>query len=259
MEADLTTIKDWFKANKLTLNIEKTVVLWFKNGICSIDSIETIKLESMTLECAMFCKFLGLWIDKNLNWKEHVKRLVLKLTSRKSLLSRGKHFLTVHAKKVLYHAQIQSNLTYGLLIWGNMISCEDKQKLQKIQDKCVQLIDLKKSVDNIYREHKILKLSQLIELENCKVWYKHYHSMLPTKLSKLMGEDHRGISLNKKHGYQTRKKSEINSPLATANRYRSSFFVKGLQVYSKLPTEIKKEPNLNRFVTHCKRYLIENN
>ena len=190
LETDLVTIQDWFKANKLTLNIEKTVVLWFKSGNCSNKSLETIKIGPMTLECATFCKFLGLWIDKNLNWKEHVKRLILKLTSRKSLLSRGKHFLTVHAKKVLYHAQIQSNLTYGLLIWGNMINSDDKQKLQKLQDKCVQLIDLKKSVENIYRDHRILKLSQLVELENYKVWYKHYHNMLPNKFSRLMREDH---------------------------------------------------------------------
>ena len=256
LESDIATIKDWFRANKLTLNIEKTVILLFKSKSSPNITLECIEVDGLILECATLAKFLGLWIDSALNWREHVKRLILKLSSRKSLLCRGKKFLTIHAKKVLYYAQIHSNLTYGLLIWGNMLSCEDMQKLQRIQDKCVQLIDTNKTLKEIYKEHHILNLTQMIDLENYKVWYKHYHGKLPIKFSKLMREDHKGKPLGKTHDYNTRRKTEINSPLATANRYCKSFLVKGLQAYSQLPTEIKKERTLNSFVHKCKNYLI---
>ena len=239
------------------MNIEKTVILWFKNKSSSNLTLDCINIDGLKLECATFAKFLGLWINNYLNWREHVRRLILKLSSRRSLLCRGKNLLTVHAKKVLYYAQIHSNLSYGLLIWGNMITCEDKQKLQKIQNKCIQLIDVKMSVEDIYREYKILNLTQMIDLENYKVWFKHYHNKLPAKFSKLMSEDRR--SLVKEHRYNTRRKNEINSPLATANRYQSSFLVKGFQTYSKLPLEIKNDSNYNHFIHKCKQYLFANN
>ena len=259
LETDLMTIRDWFRANKLTLNLDKTVVLWFKNKSSSNLTLDCVNIDGLELECATFAKFLGLWIENVLNWREHVRKLILKLSSRKSLLCRGKNLLTVHAKKVLYYAQIHSNLSYGLLIWGNMITSEDMKKLQRIQNKCVQLIDLKMSVDEIYRTHKILNITQMIDLENYKIWFKHYQNRLPVRLSKLMNEDQYGKSLIKEHKYNTRRKNEINSPLATVNRYQSSFLVKGFQTYSRLPLEIKNVPNLNYFVHKCKQYLFAKN
>ena len=90
LETDMVTIRDWFRANKLTLNIEKTIILWFKNKNPNNQILETVDIDGLQLECATFAKFLGLWIDSILNWKEHVRRLILKLSSRKSLLCRGK-------------------------------------------------------------------------------------------------------------------------------------------------------------------------
>ena len=122
------------------------------------------------------------------------------------MLCRGKNLLTTHAKKVLYFAQIQSNLTYGLLIWGNMISVAEKQKLETLQNKCVKLIDSRKTVTEIYETYNILSLTELVELENCKTWYKHHNGLLPTKFSDLMSKDHRGKKLTKSHNYPTRRK-----------------------------------------------------
>ena len=120
------------------------------------------------------------------------------------MLCKGKNLLTTHAKKTLYYAQIQSNLTYGLLIWGNMIGSTDKMKLESLQNKCVKLIDQRKTVTEIYHQYKILTLTELIELENCKTWHKHHTKLLPDKFSKLMSEDHKGGNLRKSHDYATR-------------------------------------------------------
>ena len=164
LETDMLNISDWFCANKLTLNIEKTVVLHFTSKTSKGKRLDYVDIGPLKLKVATFAKFLGLWIDEKLNWTEHVRRLLLKINSRKSMLCKGKNFLTVHAKKTLYYAQIQSNLTYGLLIWGNMISSADRVKLETLQNKCVKLIDQRKSVTEIYQQHKILTLTELIEL-----------------------------------------------------------------------------------------------
>ena len=182
-------------------------------------------------------------------------KLLLKLQSRKSLLMRGKNLLTTQAKKILYFAQIQSNLTYGLLIWGPMISSEELRKLEKLQDKCVSLIDPRLRTPEVYKKYDILPLNKLIELEMCKTWHKCYLQMLPKKLSCLMKEDHNKMNLEKQHSYNTRRKREINLPLATSLLYKNSFYVKGLKMYGELPIEIKEEKKYNLFVVRCKKHI----
>ena len=46
--------------------------------------------------------------------------------------------------------KFKANLTYGLLIWGNMIRSADKLKLESLQNKCIKLIDQNKTVTEIY-------------------------------------------------------------------------------------------------------------
>ena len=108
LETDMLNISDWFCANKLTLNIEKTVMLHFTRKVNNCKRLEQIDIGPLRLKVATFAKFLGLWIDEKLNWTEHVRRLLLKLNSRKSMLCKGKNLLTIHTKKTLYYAQIQS-------------------------------------------------------------------------------------------------------------------------------------------------------
>ena len=112
-EADLSNIQDWFNVNKLMLNIAKSVLMHFN----AKDTCEPLKVKIGNIELPVVknTKFLGVYIDENLNWTEHTKCLQLKLKSRSCLLSKGKHLLSVHAKKMVYFAQIHSNLLYNML------------------------------------------------------------------------------------------------------------------------------------------------
>ena len=120
----------------------------------------TVKIGNVILPVVKNMKFLGVYIDENLNWNEHTKHLQLKLKSRSCLLNKGKYLLSAHAKKMVYFAQIHSNSLYGILMWGNMIQNFDLSKLQKIQNCCVQTIhpnlgverDLQKSRNTNHQE-----------------------------------------------------------------------------------------------------------
>ena len=106
-----------------------------------------------------------------------------------------------------------------------------------------------------YEKYNILQLNKLIDLEMYKTWHKCYLQMLPTKLIKLMKEDHNRSNLEKQHCYNTRRKKEINLPLAKTSVYKNSFYVCGSKLYSELPTEIKEKKIYKSFVNRCKNYL----
>ena len=60
------------------------------------------------------------------------------------LLRKGHHFLTDHAKIVLYFAQIYSHLSYSTITWGNMINKSQNNKIEALQKKCFGLIRMTK-------------------------------------------------------------------------------------------------------------------
>ena len=252
IEHDLTQIQDWFNANQLTLNADKTVCMVFSPKPIQKDEL-SISLSDTVLPVVPCSKFLGLWIDSNLNWTEHIRRLTTRIYSRMGLLKRGKNLLTIHARKILYFAQIHSILSYGIVIWGNMISQSRLDKLQRIQDLSVQLIDPKSLLHKVYVDHKILTIENMIKLENSKIWYKYYHNLLPTRLHEIMTEDSNEQTVVKSHKYNTRQKTELNVPRATGH-YKNSFYVKGMKDYSKLPNTIKEKRTLQHFISACKQH-----
>lgn len=148
-------------------------------------------------------------------------------------------------------------MCYGILIWGTMMKQEDRLRLKKLQDKCVKLINPRKSIQEIYKGHRILKLDELVELEQLKTWYKYYNQMLPQKLMKMMKEDQNKSNLEKQHQYNTRRKKELNLPFATTTLYRNSFYIQGCKSYSDLPPEIKEIKNYHLFVKKCKILLMD--
>ena len=111
---------DWFKANKLTLNLEKTVCVLFSNK--SKNKKLTLNIGTYKLQNSEIVKFLGVWIDDKLAWTKHMSTLMMKLKQNMHLLKLSNKFLTKDTKKLIYYAHIFSHLTYGILIWGNMIN-----------------------------------------------------------------------------------------------------------------------------------------
>jgi hypothetical protein len=66
MNKELDSLTDWFRANKLSLNVSKTNYMIFSN-INSKQHAMEIKLTNTTITKKNCVKFLGMFIDENLN------------------------------------------------------------------------------------------------------------------------------------------------------------------------------------------------
>ena len=254
LEEDLRSLHDWFNANKLTLNIDKMVGLLFSpNGIKPKIKIELNSVEIPMLESV---KFLGTWVDQNLNWKTHVDKLILRITSRNALLKRGKRMINQHALKTMYYAQIHSIIQYGIVIWGNMISKSQLHKLQKVQNVSVRQLDNKLHTDEIYKKNKIPKIGQLIKIENAKIWHKQQSNTLPHRLQTVITLDHCNMDLHRQHRYCTRNKTLPRQPIARSQHYQNSLFVKGLSDYASLRLELRKIRIRKTFSSKLKEFIL---
>ena len=201
-------------------------------------------------------KFLGTWIDEHLNWETHVNKILTKLKCGIGMLRRSKYLLTSKEKCLLYFSQIHSHLCYCLCVWGSMLQKHMVNKLEKAQCSAVMLINPNSRVDEIFRNCKILKFTDMVQLEQCKMGYKLCHNLLPSKLTQNMLLDHRSHSIVKEHRYPTRCKSIPNLPGAITAKYRSSFLYSAIKEYSALDNNLKQAKNLHVFVKNCKIQLL---
>ena len=142
---------DWFKANKLTLSLDKTVCVLFDNQ--SKPQKVTLEIGTYRLHSSELAKFLGVWIDNKLNWNKHINTLIAKLKQNLQLLKMSNKFLSKTTKKLMYYAHMYSHITYGILIWGNMINQNSLKRIQKIMNTGFHLITgLIPSPDNFKKE-----------------------------------------------------------------------------------------------------------
>ena len=162
------------------------------------------------------------------------------------MLKWSKNLLSNKAKKLLYFGQVHSNLCYLICIWGSMLQSSMLKKLANVQNKAVKLIDPTVNTYEIFRKHKILKIDDMIKVEQCKLGYKLCHGLLPKALANNMVRDHNKYSISKHHKYQTRGKSS-----AKGQKYRSSFLFNAIKLYSELDAELLNSKNLSIFVKCC--------
>ena len=130
-------------------------------------------------------------------------------------------------------------------------------KLSKAQCTAVKLIDPNNTTDEIFKQYHILKFTDMIQFEQCKMGYKLCHNLLPNKLMNNMTQDHNCQSIIKSHRYSTRRKTTPNLPRVSGSKYRSSFLFNSIREYSALDNSLKQSKNLCIFVKNCKRMYFE--
>ena len=255
IERELNILNDWFKANKLTLNVDKSVFLLFNRT--GLKQINELKLGDKVIKRVTSTKFLGIWVDDHLNWNTHMSKLLGKMKCGLGMLQRSVGLLSKRAKKLLYFGQVHSHLCYGIGIWGPMLSAGQLSDLNRIQSKCIKLIDNSTTHVEVRRKQKILTVPHLIELEQTKMGYKLCNGLLPKAITKLMMCDVNKRSIAKTHTYETRQKDVPHRPNVRSKLYMDSFLYRSITCYSNLRQELRNAPSLVSFTKSVKNYLLE--
>ena len=98
LNKELTNVMDCFNANKLSLNFKKTKYSFFRKSSRK-DNIPprtpNLNINGLTVERETSGKFLGVWIDENLTWGDHIHTVEpLKIKLQKILGSYIKEGIT---------------------------------------------------------------------------------------------------------------------------------------------------------------------
>ena len=139
-------------------------------------------INTETLQSSSCIKYLGIYIDSHLSWKNHVEFIAKKIKRNTGLLSKMRHYVSINILKDMYYSLIHPFLVYGIMSWGNTYETTLKP-LYILQKKALRMITFSSFYhpsSPLYKSLEIIKLPELIKLTVAIFMYKYYYNMLPT-------------------------------------------------------------------------------
>ena len=71
-----------------------------------------------SLEIKDFVKYLGIMIDSDLSWKNHIDFICHKISKSIGIIAKLRHYIPRHLLLSIYHTLITPYLPYGISAWG---------------------------------------------------------------------------------------------------------------------------------------------
>ena len=174
----------------------------------NFDNVD-IKVGEKTIEIVTTTRFLGVILDNNLNWKNHITHTSKKLAKSIGIISIAKRNLNQKTLLQLYFSFLYPYLTYCVLIWGNAPNTIlwPIYRLQKLAIRIVANLKRRDSSLTFCKKHQLLRLPDIYTLNLGVFMYKFKNSLLPTTFDRFFttNQDH--------HRYPTRSANQLRPPL----------------------------------------------
>ncbi len=88
---ELADISDWLKTNKLSFSVSKSKYMIFHIPQKNVNPLE-LTIDNTNIDRVYEFSFLGLTINENLNWKNHINKIANKVSKSMGILNKLKHF-----------------------------------------------------------------------------------------------------------------------------------------------------------------------
>lgn len=227
--------------NDLVVNKNKTCQLAFGRRGNEVPTLPEVATEDQT-------KFLGVIVDKNNTWNQHVDALAGKLNTSLYVIKRIKHISNLTTARTAYHALFESHLRYGLVIWGST-TAENLLRVLRIQKRAIRILAEIGPRDSCKGEFKNLKIMTSVALYIREVILYADGEVLPR------GED--------LHKHNTRHASRYNLPAHHLTLYEKKPSYMGVKLHNLLPEELRSrtgnglKAELDKWLLNRPFYTIE--
>ena len=121
---ELQKLYIWLRANKLTLNIDKTYYMVFHRAIIKYkDFALGISINRCALKEVKNCKYLGIILDNKISWVEHITYVKNKISKGIGIMYQARKYINRNGLISLYNSYIYPYLIYCVESWGNASIC----------------------------------------------------------------------------------------------------------------------------------------
>ena len=253
---ELQNIHEWFKANKLSLNITKTKYSFFhpvqKSNTIPL-RLPKLIIDTCEIKRETSIKFLGVLLDENLTWKPHIEIIKNKISKNIGIMYKARCVLNTNCLKQLYFSFIHSYINYANVAWGST----HKSKLmalyrqQKHASRLIFFESKQTHARPLMRKINALNIFQVNILQNLTFMFKLKNDLVPNIFKEQFVK-------NKKIKYATRSSTEnYKLPLKKSKISQYSISFRGPYLWNKLTTTISRNAaSLATFKQNIKKIML---
>ena len=136
MNLELKKLSLWLNVNRLALNIGKTNFIIFRGRNKPCDHNVTLLMNKKAIEQKNYVKYLGVFIDEHLTWKEHISNISKKISRGVGIICKLRRSMCTSLLRTIYYSLVYSHIVYGVHVWGSVYSRESKVSLKIIGTVC---------------------------------------------------------------------------------------------------------------------------
>jgi hypothetical protein len=171
VQRHLNEIGRWANEWRININVEKTKAVIFSKRTRL--QLPVLELHEEDIEYVPSCPYLGVILDRRMNWKPHVEvprgKAHGSLTALSQLLRSS---LSSRDKLLLYKTPIRPTMTYAALAWA-FTTNRSMLRLQAVQNRALRLIggyDRYTRNDVMHSDLEIVKLKSFMKHLSLKLY-----------------------------------------------------------------------------------------
>ena len=249
---EIAKVNEWLKANKLSLNVDKTNFMLFSPRNRNIPIID-IKIDGNSIERVYETKFLGVIIDENLSWGPHIRYIKNKISKSIGIILKGRKVFDTEILLSLYNTLVYPYLSYCIQVWGSAYNSllSNLIKLQKRIIRIISGVPPQTHSEPLFKTLNVLTVKNLYNYSVALFMYKYVNLMLPPIFTM--------FTVNSAiHAYNTRSSQKFHVPHCHTRRSQKTIRYTGVTLWNYLTDKLNSSCKIGTFKFHLKTYLIQN-
>lgn len=254
IEYDAAILTEFSEINKLKINPAKTTFVRFKPYHCGNDEKMEIYIEGIPVAESDMVKYLGIVLNHNMLWDEHIESLKSKISSAIGVLYKFRNKFNISTKLLIYQSLVHSHLTYLPSVYGCRLS-SSLRSLQSAQNKALKLVfnlPLRHSTFDLYNNYA-KNILPVIGLYKQKVLIYMFKALKTN--SHCLIQFSQNIAQSQRN---TRQAQHLRSVRCRLELTKQRISYAGPHEYNNLPSYLRDIQVLSTFKQQIKNYLLEN-
>lgn len=246
----LEQVKEWMNQNFLQLNEEKTEVIVFGNKEKRVAVSK--HLESLALETKDQVRNLGVLIDSDLTFNNHIKSVTKSAFYQLKNISRIKGFMSQTDQEKLIHAFISNRLDYcnGLLTGLPQKSIKQLQLIQNAAARVLTRTKRSEHITPVLKSLHWLPVRYRIDFKVLLLVYKSCNGLGPEYMNDML------VEYKPSRALRSTDSGQIVEPRVQTRHGEAAFSYYAAHNWNKLPAELKSAPTLSTFKSRLKTFLF---
>ena len=255
---NLDRVHAWFKDNKMELNLSKTKSMIIGCSRLRHRYIEgssfRIMIYDQPVEIVSKYKYLGVIIDENLSWKDHIDYIASRVSQRLAILRCCREFLPQSSRVLFYKSCIRPVMEYSSVAWSNCCQTVLK-RLASLEGYAARLITNSKPrtrTQPLLDELHLPRLKDRLDYFQAVLTYRCVHNLARGYMRNIF--TFRSSLCSR----VTRNSKSLLLPRPRTNFMKRTFHYRGSQLWNNLPATIKTYTTLPSSKKNLKTLLLVN-